>query len=404
MLGRRMGDRPENLGGSKLRAYGCPPARRPHEGPMSPDLSRATSFAYPSAESLRQVASGEVAGEFYPRYGHPAGRVFESRIAELEGADGAVAFASGMAALHALFCAFAGAGDAVAISRQIYGGVESLADRDLVRLGIEVRRVDALDLASVEEALGETVRVLHIESPSNPICRVPDIGALARVARSRGALLTVDATFMPPPLQQPLALGADLVMHSATKILGGHSDALAGVISGRHAELEILEAFRRRTGAVIAPETAWRLTRSLDTLDLRARRACENASRLAAFLDNQRENAGPVRRVHYSGLPDHPDHEVARRQMDGFGYMLAFEVDGGLDAAISVYDRFRVIARAPSLGGVESLASLPLHTSHAHMPVEARQLAGIEDSLIRLSVGIEPYEELEGDLDQALRR
>lgn len=371
---------------------------------MSPDLTRATSFAYPSAESLRQVASGEVAGEFYPRYGHPAGRMFESRVAELEGADGAVGYASGMAALHALFCAFAGAGDAVAISRQIYGGVEALADRDLTRMGIEVRRVDALDPESIEEALSGPVKLLHIESPSNPLCRVPDIAAIARSAKSAGVLLSVDATFMPPPLQRPLALGADLVMHSATKILGGHSDALGGVISGHHAELELLEAFRRRTGAVMAPETAWRLTRSLDTLELRTRRACDNASRLAAFLDHQRGSAGPVRRVHYSGLADHPDHEVAQRQMDGFGYMLAFEVDGGLDEAIAVYDRLRVIARGPSLGGIESLVSLPLHTSHAHMPAATRKLAGIEDSLIRLSVGIEPYSDLEGDLSQALKR
>jgi cystathionine gamma-synthase len=222
------------------------------------------------------------------------------------------------------------------------------------------------------------------------------------VARGCGALLSVDATFLPPPFQRPLLHGVDLVMHSATKILGGHSDAHAGVVSGRHELLERLEGFRRRTGAVLAPDTAWLLTRSLTTLDLRTRQACENAARLAQSVDRLRQSEGVVARVHYPGLPQHPDHETARRYMRTFGFMLAFEVEGGLDAAVRVYDRFRVIARAVSLGGAESLASLPLHTSHAMMSPEERASRGISDGLIRVSVGIEPYERLEADVAQAL--
>jgi len=384
------------------RPYGCPRGHRARGGPQAPDLSRATTYAYDSAEELREVASGEVAGEFYPRYGHSDGRRFESAMAELEHAEGAVAFASGMAALHALFCGLAGSGDSVVIGRQIYGGVEALAQHELQRFGIEVRRVDPHDHEALERSLDGPVRLVHVESPSNPICRVLDIAALAEMAHAHGALLSVDATFMPPPLQHSLDLGADLAMHSATKILGGHSDALGGVISGHHSELEALEAFRRRTGAILAPDNAWLLTRSLSTLELRARCACDNAMHLATFLARRRNAGGIVRRVHYSGLKDHPDHVIAGHQMAGYGYMLGFEVAGGLDGAKAVYDRLQVIARAPSLGGVGSLASLPLHTSHAHMSAEDRRSAGVEDGLIRLSVGIEPYSGLEADLSQAL--
>jgi cystathionine beta-lyase/cystathionine gamma-synthase len=404
MLCRAMTTKPTDAGSKRtVRPYGSPQEHAAPQGALAPELVRSTTFAHDSADALRQVAAGEVEAEFYPRYGHPASRLFESRLAEFEGADGAVAFASGMAALHALFCAFAGNGDAVVISRQIYGGVEPLAELDLKRFGIDVRRVDPFDDAAVEAALGETVRLVHVESPSNPLCRVPDLRALARIVHASGALLSVDATFMPPPLQRTLELGADLAMHSATKILGGHSDALGGIVAGRHAQLEILEAFRRRTGAILSPDTAWLLARSLETLDLRARHACDNALQAARFLDGEREAGGRVRRVHYSGLENHPDHAIAAAQMEGFGYMLAFEVEGGLEGAVSVYDRLQVVARAPSLGGIESLASLPVHTSHAHMPAVARRAAGVADGLIRLSVGIEPYEELEADLAQALR-
>lgn len=384
------------------RPYGCREDAAPPRGPLAPDLTRATTFAYPTAEALRAVGEGELPGEFYPRYGHPAGRLFEKQVAELEGADGAVSFASGLAALHAVFCGLLRAGDAIAVSRYVYGGVEAMVSADLPRFGIEVHRFDPFDEDSVERALREGVKLIHVETPTNPLCRVVPLKRIAEAARRRGAWVSVDATFLPPPFQRPLAHGVDLVMHSATKMLGGHSDALAGIVSGRHELLTRLEGFRRRTGAVLAPETAWLLVRSLATLELRARRAAENASRLARFLDGLRMSANNVARVHYPGLPQHPDHDVARAYMDTFGFVLAFEVAGGLSEAVRVYDRFRVIARAVSLGGVETLASIPLHTSHAMMSAEERRGAGIADGLIRLSVGIEPYEVLEADLAAAL--
>jgi cystathionine beta-lyase/cystathionine gamma-synthase len=355
---------------SALRPYGCRNDPAPPLGPLAPDLTRATTFAYATAEELRAVGMGELPGEFYPRYGHPAGRLFESKVAGLEGADGAVSFSSGLAAIHAVFCALLRAGDAVAVSRQVYGGGDAMVSADLPRFGIEVRRFDPFDEASVERAVTEGVQLVHVETPTNPLCRVVRLKTLVEAARSCGALLCVDATFVPPPFQRPLAHGADLVVHSATKILGGHSDAQGGVVSGRHELLQRLEAFRRRTGAVLAPDTAWLLARSLATLELRTRKAAGNAERLARFLEGLRAGGSKVERVHYAGLPGHPDHEAAREYMETFGFMLSFDVKGGLPEAARVYDRFRVIARAVSLGGVETLASLPVHTSHAMMSPE----------------------------------
>jgi cystathionine beta-lyase/cystathionine gamma-synthase len=385
-----------------LRPYGCRTDHEPPLGPRAPELTRATAFAYPSAEALRAVGAGEMPGEFYPRYGHRAGRLFESRMAELEDAEGAVSFASGLAAMHAIFCGLLRAGDAVAVSRYVYGGVDAMVTEDLPRFGIDVRRFDPFDIASLEQAATAALKLIHVESPTNPLARTVDLERIVAVARRRGALVSVDGTFQPPPFQRPLSQGADLVMHSATKILGGHSDVMAGVVSGPHALLERLERFRRRTGAVLPPDSAWLLLRSLATLPLRARQAADNAMRLAGFLDAQRANGGTVARVHYPGLAAHPDHAVARRCMQNFGYMLAFEVTGGLDEAARVYDRFRVIARAVSLGGVETLASIPVHTSHEMMSPDERRRAGIADGLIRLSVGVEPCELLEDDLLRAL--
>jgi cystathionine beta-lyase/cystathionine gamma-synthase len=385
-----------------IRAYGCRADHGPRSGPMSPPLVRATAFAYPDADTLRAVGAGELAGEFYPRYGHQAGRAFESRIATLEQADGAVSFASGMAAAHAMFFGLLRSGDVLAVSRQVYGGVEAIVAEDLPRFGVEVRRFDAFNADAIASLPSLRPRLVHVETPTNPLARVVDLDRIIAAAHQCGALVSVDATFLPPPFQRPLARGADLVMHSATKMLGGHSDVMAGVVSGRHELLERLERFRRRAGGVLPPDSAWLLLRSLSTLELRCHAAADNAMRLAQMLEAERARGGAVARVHYPGLPSHPDHAVALGAMSNFGYMLAFEVSGGLPAAIRVYDHLRVIARAVSLGGTETLASIPVHTSHEMMSPAERAAAGIEDGLIRLSVGIEPYDTLAGDLRSAL--
>jgi cystathionine beta-lyase/cystathionine gamma-synthase len=239
---------------------------------------------------------------------------------------------------------------------------------------------------------------VHIETPTNPLCRIVDVARVAKAAHAKGALLSVDATFAPPPLQRVCSLGADLVMHSATKYLGGHSDAIGGVLGGRHEHMAAIEGFRRRTGGILGPDTAWLVARSMKTLALRARQQAETAGRLARLLAGRKGVAA----VHYPGLESHPDHAVAKRQMELPGAMLAFEPEGGLAAAVRVYDRFRVIGRAVSLGGVETIASLPVHTSHAMIPPAERAKMGIADGLIRLSVGLEPFETLAGDLERAL--
>ncbi|MCK6458622.1 MAG: PLP-dependent transferase [Planctomycetes bacterium] len=375
-----------------MRPYGCRGDAAPPLGPLAPTLVRATTFAHGSAEALRAVGAGERDGEFYPRYGHPAARAFESAVAEAEGVDGAVSFASGMAALHALFCAPLGDG-LVAVARDVYGGTTALLEKDLPRFGIRVVRFDPFGTLDFKGA-----RLVHIETPTNPLCRVVDVARVAKAAHAAGALLSVDATFAPPPLQRVCSLGADIVMHSATKYMGGHSDAIGGVVGGRHEHLQAIEGFRRRTGGILGPDTAWLVARSMKTLALRARQQSETAGRLARFLAGRKGVAA----VHYPGLLGHPDHAVARRQMEMPGAMLAFEVEGGLAAAVRVYDRFRVIGRAVSLGGVETIASLPVHTSHAMVPAADRARMGVADGLIRLSVGLEPFETLAGDLQQAL--
>lgn len=380
-----------------MRPYGCRGEPTAPLGPLAPSLTRATTFAYESAEALRAVGAGEKPGEFYPRYGHPAARAFESAVAEAEGTDGAVSFASGMAALHAVFCAPLGEG-AIAAARDLYGGTSALLEKDLPRFGMRVVRFDPFAPGDLERALGERVRLVHVETPTNPLCRVVDVERVAKLAHAKGALVSVDATFAPPPLQRTFALGADLVMHSATKYMGGHSDAIGGVIGGRHEHLAAIEGFRRRSGGILGPDTAWLVARSMKTLALRARQQAETAGRLARFLVGKKGVAG----VHYPGLESHPDHAVAKRQMESGGAMLSFEVSGGLAAAARVYDRFRVIGRAVSLGGVESIASLPVHTSHAMIPPAERARTGIADGLIRLSVGLEPYEVLARDLEQSL--
>lgn len=386
-----------------MRPYGCRGEAVPPTGPLAPDLVRATTFAHGSAERLRATGAGELPGEFYPRYGHPAGRRFESLVAEAEGADGAVAFASGMAAIHALFLAFLRSGERLALSRDVYGGVASVAREDLPRFSIGVVRFDPFRPDDAEKALRSGARILHVESPTNPLCRVLDLRGIADLAHRHGALATVDATFLPAPLQRPLELGFDLVMHSATKFFGGHHDALGGVVSGRHELLRTLESYRRRSGAILSPDTAWLFVRSMATLELRARAACDNAARVAARLEELRSGGSRVVKVHHPSLPGHPDHALALRQGKAFPAIVSFEVEGGLEGAIRVYDRFERIARAVSLGGVETLASLPLHTSHAPVSREERAASGIEDGLIRLSVGIEPYEEIVRDLEKSLQ-
>lgn len=382
--------------------YGTPRPHAPLLGPLSPPLVRSTTAGQPDAETLRALGAGERAGEFYQRLSHSNGRAFESLVAELEGADGAVAFASGMAAMSGALAAHLRAGDRVLLAEEIYGGTSSFALQDLVRFGVTVDRFSSLQLDGLRAQLARPAKLVVFESPINPTLRIVDVAAVVAAARAAGALTVFDGTFAPPPIQHALELGVDLVVHSATKFFGGHSDVLAGVVAGRHALLGPIEAWRRRSGAVLAPDPAWLLQRSWPTLRLRVQ--AQQAAALAIAVGLRAEvGAGRLRGVSYPGLPDHPDHALVRAQMHGGGCLVAFEVDGGLVGARAAFDRLRRIARAPSLGGVESLATLPAFTTHAALSPTQRAAAGIPDGLVRIAVGLEGAELLLADLQQAVR-
>lgn len=371
-------------------------------GPLSPPLHRASTAAQPDASTVRELGAGRKSGDFYQRVGHPNCRQFESLVAAREGADGAVAFGSGMAAISAVFLAFVRAGERVLVAREIYGGTEAFVVADLSRFGVAVERFSALRPDELAAALRQPARLVLFESPINPTLRLCDLAALSARCRAHGAIAVVDGTFAPPPIQRALDHGVDLVVHSATKFYGGHSDVLAGVVAGRHELLRPLEAFRRRTGGILAPDPAWLLCRSHATMDLRVL-AQQAATAVVAARLRELVRSGELSAVSYPGDDDHPDAALVRRQMRGGGTVVSFVVDGGLDRARAVYDALRLVARAPSLGGVESLASLPAYTTHASLADAERRAAGIPDGLLRIAVGLEGAAAIADDVIAAVR-
>jgi cystathionine beta-lyase/cystathionine gamma-synthase len=368
---------------------------------MSTPIHHSSTFAFPSLEAMNAEQDRGPAGAYYQRIGHPTLRACEEHLAALEGAGMALLFPSGMAAISSAFLAYLKAGDHVAVLQQTYGGTRVLLEWGAERLGWTFDLADAREPATWERAFRATTRLFHVESPTNPTLCVVDLAAAAALAHRHGALLTVDNTVASPLGQHPLAHGADLVMHSATKSIGGHGDLLAGAVLGDAARLEAVWQVRKVFGPVPDPGLAWQIERSLKTLPLRIARANANALDLAARLE-----AHPaVARVFYPGLPGHAGHEIARRQMmQGFGPLMAVEPRGGAEAAVAVVNALRVVRHAPSLGGVESLASLPAHTSHIHLGEEGRRRAGIPEGLVRLSIGIEDVADLWADLDHALTK
>jgi methionine-gamma-lyase len=383
--------------------YGTRQEHHVPAGPLSLPLDRATSFALPTAADIRALGTGEKHGDFYPRLGHRNGRVFESHVADLEQTDGAVAFSSGMAAITAAILAHSGNGDRVLIANHIYGGTANLARDDLPRFGIQIERFDALNLQTLSRALSAPARMVVLETPINPTLRLVDLRRAVSICRQHDALLLVDATFAPPPIQRTASLGVDLTVHSATKYLGGHSDVLAGVVAGSHHVLGPVAAFRSHTGGILGPDAAWLLCRSMPTLPLRLEAQQAAAAQVARGLLSAKAEGAPLASVSYPGLPEHPDHALMREQMSGGGCLVTFEVAGGLPRAQAVFDALELVARGPSLGAVESLASLPCFTTHAAVPPEDRARAGIADGMIRISVGLEGADRILEDLLQALK-
>ena len=368
-----------------------------HGSPHTP-VYTTTTFAFPSTAAILDVVEGRAAGSLYTRYGlNPTVQSLEAKLAAIEDAEAALAFASGMAAEAALFLAHGRAG--IVCIGDAYGGTLELIGQQLPLLGIPTHLLLGTELDRLDELLVRGARLVFLETPSNPTLEVFDIAAIAARAHARGALLVVDNTFASPVNQQPLALGADLVVHSATKYLGGHSDITAGALMGAKALIDAVWPWRKNLGQTPAPETAALLARSLRTLVVRVRQ--QNATALAvaqAMASHPR-----VARVLYPGLPSFPGHALAARQMAGFGGMLTIEVAGDGAGASAVVDRLKLFAIAPSLGGVESLATQPVTTTHHGLDPEERARRGITDSMIRLSVGLEDAQDLIDDINQALR-
>jgi cystathionine beta-lyase/cystathionine gamma-synthase len=370
-----------------------------HAGRASHQAGQAVIAPISLSTTFIQGVPGHHEEHAYGRIGNPSRDALERTLAALEGAPSAAAFASGCAAMHAVLQLLE-PGDHLVACADIYGGTYRLIERLVRPVGIEVSWVDMSDTAVVEAAMRDATKVLWVETPTNPLLRVFDIEALSSLARARGALCVVDNTFATPVLQRPLELGADVVVHSMSKYLNGHSDVVAGaVVSNRDDVSDRLRFIQRAGGAVPSPFDCYLVARGIKTLPLRMARHCENAQALAKWL-RERDD---VLAVHYPGLVNHPQHELALRQMSGFGGMLSFEIAGGLERASSVLRRVRLFSLAESLGGVESLIQLPALMSHASMPQEVRETQGIREGLIRVSVGLEDLEDLQEDLEQALR-
>jgi cystathionine beta-lyase/cystathionine gamma-synthase len=375
----------------RTRAIHVGQERDPQTGAVVPPVHVASTFVQPAAGQW---------GEFdYSRSGNPTRKAFETTLASLEGGVGALAFATGMSATHCAAMLLA-SGDRILAGNDIYGGTYRLLHKVLDRTGIEVAHVDTTDLTAVEAAFTPNTRLVWIETPGNPLMSISDIAGCAELAHRNGALLGIDSTFATPVLTRPLELGADIVMHSATKYLGGHSDLLGGALVVRDPELlKRLYFIQNATGAVMGPWESFLASRGLKTLELRVREQCRTAARLAEWLSTDRR----VARVLFPGLPGHPGHALAARQMQGdFGAMLSFEVAGDFAAAKRVVDTTKLFQLAVSLGAVESLVEQPASMSHASYDRQARLACGISDSLIRLSVGLEAFDDLRDDLDAAL--
>ena len=358
----------------------------------------SVSFGYDDLDTWREVALGRREGHIYSRNTNPTVRAFEEKVAALEGAAAATSFSSGMAAISATLFTLLRPGDRVVSIRDSYGGTNKLFTEFLPPFGIDVRLCDTGDHAQIEREIAKGCTLLYLESPTNPTIKVVDIARLAGAAHAVGGKVVVDNTFATPINQNPLALGADLVLHSATKYLGGHADALGGVACGPPGLVGRLFHHREINGAVLAPAEAYALLRGMKTLALRVERQNDSALRIARWL----ERHPAVERVNHPGLESHEHHGVARRQMRGFGGMLSFALRGGLDAIESLLPRLRYAHRAANLGCVETVVGPPVVTSHVECSDEERRAAGIPEGLVRYSTGIEDVADLIGDLEQAL--
>ncbi|MHB1134457.1 MAG: trans-sulfuration enzyme family protein [Chloroflexota bacterium] len=371
----------------------------PITGALAPNLTMSTTYVFETAEQGAEVFGGEREGFAYSRYGNPTVAILERKVADLEGGEAGLATASGMAAVFSATMPFLHSGDHIVSCDGVYSGTYNLFAERYRALGIETTFVDGADADAFAAAIRPNTRLLYLETPGNPTLKLIDLAAVTRIARRAGVITVADNTFATPVFQRPLELGVDVVLHSATKYLCGHGDAIAGVVVGssdfiQRANREMIRIY----GGILSPFNAWLIVRGMHTLALRVEYHARNAQRVAEFL----EKHARVEWVAYPGLRSFPQHALARRQMRGFGSMVCFEVKGGVDAGRRMMNRVKLCSLAVSLGDVKSLITHPASMTHRLVPRENRLASGITDGLVRLSVGCENVEDILADLEQAL--
>ena len=378
--------------------HGYDPAR--NDFALTPPLHLTSTFAFPDAETGGALFAGEAEGHIYSRISNPTVALLEARIADLEGAEAGLATASGMGAISSLMWTLLKPGDEIITDKTLYGCTFAFMREGLARFGIRITHVDLRDPANLTAAISDATRLVYFETPANPNMRLVDIAAMAEIARPFGASIVVDNTYATPLLTQPITLGADFVVHSATKYLGGHGDLIAGMVAGRAEALKEVRmvGVKDMTGSVLSPFNAMLILRGLKTLQLRMQRHCESGLKVAEWLAEQ----PGIETLYYPGLLTHPQHALASRQMHGYGGMIALELKGGFEAGIAMMNRLRLIRRAVSLGDAETLIQHPASMTHSTYTAEERKAHGISEGLVRLSVGLEDVDDIIADLADAL--
>jgi cystathionine beta-lyase/cystathionine gamma-synthase len=370
----------------------------PETGAVVTPIYETSVFSFTSTQQLIDAVSEKSDRDVYTRWSNPTISAAERKIAELEGAEDCAVFSSGMAAISSTIISLVRSGDHIVSVRDLYGGTVGLFSDLMGRFGVQTTFIEATDVNEINKAVRSNTRVLFLETPTNPTLKLVDLQSAVELARKNGVKVLVDNTFASPINQQPLHLGCYATLHSATKYLAGHNDVTAGAVAGSRELIEPLKKLRRTLGGVLDPHGAWLLLRGMKTLALRMAKHNSNGQQVAEYL----EKHPSVARVYYPGLGTHPQHSLATKQMRGFGGVLSFELKGDLDQTIKFVDSLKLALLAPSLGGAETLVSQPSTASHYFMDPEERRKAGIGDSLVRLSLGIEDAEDIISDLEQAL--
>jgi len=370
---------------------------RTNEQEHSEAIFPTSSFVFESAKDAAQVFAGDKPGNLYSRFTNPTVKAFEERLATLEGAERCVATASGMAAVLTTCMGLLNAGDHIVVSRNVFGSIIILFEQHLARFGLEIDFVDLADMNSWQAAIKPNTKMLFLESPSNPLTQIGDIRTLADLAHANNSLLVVDNVFCTPALQQPLAMGADVVVHSATKYLDGQGRAIGGAVLGSNKLMEKVFGFVRTAGPSMGPFNAWIFLKGLETLSLRMQAHSANALELAAWLEQQTV----VQQVNYPGLVSHPQHELARQQQNDFGGILSFEIDGGQEAAWKFIDSSRLASITANIGDTKTIVTHPASTTHGRLTPEQKQEAGILAGLVRVSVGLEDIEDIKQDFSRS---